>query len=167
MSDAFDEFPEETRKAVEGLSWLGYMERDFKFCGHRFRIRTLKGEEDLMVALLSKDFEGTLGAAKAWAWANVAMAIVAVDGKTDFCPPIGPDPEDHARAKFAYVTGEWYWPLAEYIYEQYAALVGKQREAIRAVQDLSERSLHPSTPSRDSLNEPGDSSESISTEDLT
>jgi hypothetical protein len=161
-------FPEDVQKAVEGLAWLGYLEETFKFAGHRFTIRTLKGEEDLMVGLLCEEFkEGNLARAKAWAWANVALAVVAVDGDRNFCPPIGPDPEDHARAKFRYMTSEWYWPLGEYIFEKYGVLVQRQRKAIRAVQDLSERSLHPSTPSRDSLNEPGDLHESTSTEDQT
>lgn len=161
----FSEFHADVQKTVEGLMWLGYLTKTFKFCGHTFVIRTLKGDEDLMVGLLCKEFEGTLTQPKAWAWANVAMAVQSVDGKTDFCPPIGPDPEAHARAKFRYMTGEWYWPLCEYIYEHFGLLVRRQREAIQAVQDLSERSLRPSTPSRDSLTEPGDSADSTSSDD--
>lgn len=163
----FSEFPPETQKAVEGLAWLGYLEETVKFCGHTFVLRTLKGDEDLMAGVLCKEFEGTLTQAKAWAWANVAMAVHAVDGRIDFCPPIGPDPAEHARAKFRYMTGEWYWPLCEYLYERFGLLVRRQRDAIKAVQDLSDRSLHPSTPSRDFLTESGDSTESISSEDQT
>jgi hypothetical protein len=163
--NAFSAFPVETQKAVEGLIWLGHLEETFTFCGHRFTIRTLKGEEDLMAGLLAKDYADSLGQAKAWAWANVAMCVKAVDGKTDFCPPIGPDPEDHARAKFRYVTSQWYWPLGEYIFERFSALVHQQREAIQAVQDLSNRSLQPSMPSRDFLTGQGDSPEPMSTDD--
>lgn len=162
----FSVFPEETQKAVEGLLWLGYLEETISFAGHRFTLRTLRGEDDLMIGLLVKEYEGTLSQAKAWAWANIAMSLVAVDGDPNFCPPIGPDPMDHARAKFTYVI-KWYWPLAEYLYEQLAILVRRAREAIQAVQDLSARSLHPSTPSRDFLKGQGDSSASTDGEDQT
>lgn len=162
----YDAFPPEAQKSVEGLVWLGYLERTFTFCGHRFTLHTLQGEDDLYTGLLAKEYQETLSQAKAWAYANVAMALKAVDGDENFCPAIGPDPEAHARAKFNYVR-RWHWPTIEYIYEQFAFLVREQIEAIRAVQDLSNRSLKPSTPSLDSLTEPGDSSESISTEDQT
>ncbi len=161
----FSVFPEQVQKDVEGLMWLGFLEETFTFCGHRFTIRTLKGEDDLIAGLLAKHYEGTLAQAKSWAWANVTMALVSIDGDSNFCPPIGPDPEDHARGKFAYLVKAWYWPTCEYVYEQLGSLVRRQRDAIQAVQDLSSRSLHPSTPSRDSLIEPGDSSESIGGDD--
>lgn len=162
--DPFSVFPEDTQKAVEGLMWLGHLEDTFTFCGHRFTLRTFKGEGDLMAGLLVKEYEGTIAQAKAWAWANVAMALVSVDGDPNFCPPVGPDPMDHARAKFRYLITSWYWPTCEYMFEQLSVLMRRQRNAIKAVQDLSDRSLQPSTPSRDSLTEPGDSSESISTD---
>ncbi len=161
----FSVFPEDTQKAVDGLIWLGYLEDIFQFCGHRFVIRTLKGEGDLIAGLLAKDYADTLGQAKAWAWANVAMAVVSVDGDENFCPAIGPDPEAHGRAKFQYMVSNWYWPTAEYLFERVGLLMIRQREAIRAVQDLSDRSLPRSMPSRDSLIVPGDSSESISTDE--
>lgn len=161
----FSVFPPEVQKDVEGLMWLGYLEDSFSFCGHRITLRTLKGEDDLIAGLLAKHYEGTLAQAKAWAWANVTMAVVSIDGEPNFCPAIGPDPEDHARGKFAYLIGAWYWPTCEYVYEKLGLLVRRQRDAIAAVQDLSDRSLRPSTPSRDFLTGPGDSSESIVTDD--
>lgn len=160
----YDEFSPEAQKLVEGLIWLGYLETTFSFCGHSFTLHTLQGGDDLFIGVLTKEYQETLSQAKAWAYANVAMALRAVDGDVNFCPAIGPDPEAHARAKFNYVL-KWYWPTIEYIYEQFALLVQKQNQAIRAVQDLSNRSLRPSTPSLDSLTAPGDSNESISTED--
>ena len=101
------------------------------------------------------------GQAKAWAWAHVGLALTSVDGQTDFCPPIGPDPEEHAKARFAYVTGKWFWPLGEYIFTQYDDLRSQAEEAIEAMRNLSEQSLRTPSPSRDSLNAPGISDEPI------
>lgn len=161
----FDQFPADVQKSVEGLVWLGYLEDTFEFCGHTFGIRTLYGNEELQASLLCKEYTDTLGQVKAWTWAHVALALTSVDGKQDFCPSIGPDEMEHARAKFKYVTTRWFWPVAEYIFTRFAVLQQNQLKAIEAVQDLSNRSLRPSSPLSDFLNEQGDSpSETVSDE---
>ncbi len=142
---------------VEGLMSLGKLTDEVEFCGHRFGIRTLYGNEELLAGLLAKDHEGALTQPKAWVWAHLALAITHIDGKEDFCPPIGPDEEAHARARFNYLTKRWFWPTAEFIFQRWNDLQRQQAEAIQAVRDLSTRSLRPSSPSQSSLNEPGDS----------
>jgi len=163
-TDPFSTFKPEVRQSVEGLIWLGYLEDSFEFCGHQFKIRTLYGNEELLAAKVTKEYTETLGQAKAWGWANVALALTEVDHRDDFCPPIGPNPEEYAKARFNYVTGKWFWPLAEYIFERYAQLAIRQREAIDALRDLSAGSLRTFSPSVDSLNVPGTSSEQIDSE---
>lgn len=147
----FDEFQPQVVEDVEGLIWLGHLEDEFEFCGHEFVIRTLKAEEELQAALLVKEWGDTIGQAKAWAWANIALALVSVDGDVDFCPPVGPDKSGYARARFKWVISRWYWPLGNYIFARFASLVQRQADAVNAVADLSSRSLHTSTPSVDSL----------------
>lgn len=155
----FDEFPEQVVEDVNGLIWLGHLEEEVEFCGHTFTIRTLKGDEELMAALLVKEYGDTIGQAKAWAWANICLALTSVDGDEDFCPPIGPDKKAHARARFQYVTSKWYWPVGEYLFAQFAGLVQRQADVVKAMQDLSQRSLHTSMPWVDSWTDRADSEE--------
>jgi hypothetical protein len=164
-SSPFNTFKPETKEAVEGLLWLGYLEDHFEFCQHNFTIRTLYGDEELIAAKLCQEYTETLGQAKAWAWAHVALCLVSVDGKTDWCPPIGPDREGWARARFQYVTSKWFYPTGEYIFNRYAILVNKQRQAIEGIQDLSNGSRRPSMPSQDSFTKQGTSPDTTPSED--
>lgn len=155
--DPFAGFAPEVQEAVEGLLWLGHIEEEFEFCGHTFVLRTLRGDEDLAAAKVSKEYLETFGQLAGMAWATVALALVSVDGDEAFCPPIGPDKEAFARARFKYCTSRWYWPLAEYLFASYEGLRKKQTDAIQAVQDLSHRGPQTFSPSADSSNEQGDS----------
>jgi len=143
-------FPPEVRQAVDGLMYLGYLTDSFSFAGHRFVLRTLYGNEELMADRLTKEYVETTGQARAYAWSRVALSLVSIDGQADFCPPIGPDEYEHALGKFQYVTSKWFWPLGEYLFNRFAELQQRQVEAIRAVQDLSIRGLRNSPPSPDS-----------------
>lgn len=144
-----DAFPDQVQKDVDGLAWLGYLEDEFDFCGHHFVIRTLRGDEELLAALVSKEFTETIAEAKASIWATVALALLVVDGDEDFCPPVGRSEKEYARGRFRYVTSRWFWPTAIYIFNRYSALVERQLEAIQALEDLSPRSRITSTPSPD------------------
>lgn len=146
-----DQFPDDVVEDVEGLLWLGYLEDSFEFCGHHFVIRTLRGDEEILAGLVTKEYVETLGQSKAWVWAQVGLALVSVDHDEDFCPPIGPNKRDFARARFQYATANWYWPLAQYVYERYAALLERQAACVEALQDLSNRSRTSFTASPGSL----------------
>jgi hypothetical protein len=154
---SLDEFPEEVREDVEGLAWLGYLEDSFDLFGHSFVVRTLKGDEELLAGLLTKDYESTMTQGKAFAWANVALSLVSVDGDEDFCPEIGPDRQANARARFNYCVQNWYWILANEIFNRLLILGNRQVNAARAVRDLSTRSQQIFSPSPDSSTDPGDS----------
>lgn len=152
----FDSFPPEIREDVEGLIWLGYLEDHYEFCGHDFVLRTLRGDEELLAGLITKEFVETLGQSRAWAWAQVALALVAIDGEDDFCPPVGPDKRAYARARFQYCTSRWFWPLGQRLFRRYAELLERQEAAIEALEDFTSGSLPTSTPSASSLTEKGD-----------
>lgn len=159
-----DAFPPEVRQNVEGLEVLGHIEDEFRQWGHSYVMRTLKGEEELAAAVVTKEYVETLGQAKAWAWANVALSLVAVDGAYDFCPPVGPDSIEYARARFKYVTSKWHWALAEYLFDRFVELQQRQYAALEAMRDFSQGSQPSSSPGLGSLNDLGISAEELAEE---
>lgn len=147
--DQVDQFPPHIQDAVDGLAWLGHIESTVRWCGHSFTLQTLKAGEELEAALIAKEYQETFGQVKASAWAHLAMAVVAVDGDKNFCPPIGPDIRTHGRAKFNYMTENWYWPTGEFLFNEYVDLVRRQAEALDALENLSLRSQSRSETSQD------------------
>lgn len=165
--EGFAQFPEGVRESVDGLIWLGHLEEKFDFCGHNFVLRTLKGEEELLAASLTKDYLETLGQSRAWVWAVVALSLVSVDGDPSFCPAAGPDRQAYARARFQYVTQQWYWPTAAAIFQRYTDLQERQSLAIGAVEDLSTGNLTTSSPFAGFSTDKGDSgAEQPNTEEI-
>lgn len=154
-----DRFPEEVIDDVEGLLWLGYLEDSFDFCGHNFVIRTLKLEDEMVAGLAAKDYEDSISKAKAWIAAQVGMALVSVDGDESFCPQAGPDKKNFARARFQYVTRNWYEPTIGYIYAKYIELVERQMIVLREMENLSPEGRISSMASPDSLIQKADFSQ--------
>lgn len=157
QASSLSEFSEEVREDVDGLLWLGHIEHEFDYAGHSFALRTLKAEEELFAARLTRDYQETLGQGKAWAWAHVCQALTSVDGDEEFCPTIGPDRWERARGRFSYCTSRWYWLLGNALFQNYLELAQRQLEAMNALSDLSEGSQEKSQPSPDSLTDQGDS----------
>lgn len=153
--DPFGGFDPAIQEVVEGLVWLGRLEKTVKFCGHSFTLRTLTVEEELAVAQAINDYKEGVKAGDAYAAATIGVALEAVDGDESFCPPIGPDLIGFAKARLNYVS-QWYLPTIQYLFQQYTTLLQQQAEAIEAIQNLSRRSQPLSTPSADSLTSPGD-----------
>lgn len=151
----FDEFGPEVSESIDGLLHLGEISSEIEFCGHTFGLRTLRADEEIASAKVVESYRETLKEAEAWAAAQVGMALTHLDGNPDFCPAIGPDKVSFARARFQYVTSNWYPPTINYLYGEYVKLLEKQIAAIRAAQDLSPRSQPTFLPSLDSLNDPG------------
>lgn len=152
-----EDFNPQVREDVEGLMFLGELYDSFDFCGHRFTIKTLRGDEELLAAMITKEFVQTMGQERAWVWALVALSLVSVDGDTEFCPPLTNSKRDYSRARFSYVTGNWYWPLAVHVHDKYAKLLEAQDEAMRRMEDLSKGSPITFTPSAGFSKEEGDS----------
>lgn len=152
-----DRFPDEVNDDVDGLIWLGYLEDSVEFCGHEFVLRTLRLEEEILAGLISKDYVDTIGQAKAWIAAQVALALVSVDGEDAFCPPAGPDRKAYARARFKYVSTNWFEPTVNFLYSKYAELVGRQSQALEEMENLSKESRITFMASPDSLTDRADS----------
>lgn len=157
-------FKPETQAAVDGLTHLGYLEKTVEFCGHRFGIRTLYGNEDLLIGIITKEYVETMAQAKAWTIAHVALALTHVDGQKDFCPPASYDELENARGRFQYVASKWQYPTIDAVFKHFAVLVAEQAEAYDAMRDFSQRSLRKPTPSQSSLNELGDSHSGIASD---
>lgn len=159
----FDQFPPQVRTDVDGLVWLGHLTEEVHFCGHTFVLRTLKGDEDLAAGVVVQDYLETLGQARAYAWARLAFALVSIDGDEAWSPQLGPDKVAFGRQRFKYLTENWYFVVAQFLYENLINLEQRQLAAIEAMQDLSTGSPMRSTPSEDSLTEQDDSEEATST----
>jgi hypothetical protein len=156
-SDVRDEFPEEVNEDVDGLIWLGYLEDTIDYCGHEFVIRTLRSEEQLLASLVTKEYTDTLGQAKAWVAAHVGLALVSVDGDEEFCPKASFSKKDYARARFQYVTGKWFEPTINRIYNAYSDLLERQASVLEEMENLSQESRISFTASPDSLKPKADS----------
>lgn len=156
-------FSEDIQEAVEGLTHLGSLTTEVEFAGHTFGLRTLTAAEEIAAAVVIKPFKDTLKEPEAWAAAQVALALTHVDGDEDFCPQAGPDQTAYARARLNYITSNWYWITIDALFREYTTLLQRQVEAIRAVQNLSQRGLLTYSPLADALNVPGISPDEIDT----
>jgi hypothetical protein len=152
-----DGFPDEVVEDVDGLLWLGHLEDSFEFCGHEFVIRTLKLEDEMVAGLAAKDYKDTISQAKAWVAAQVGMALVSVDGDESFCPQATPNKKDFARARFQYITRNWYEPTINYIYVKLMGLNDRQEDILREMENLSKEGRISFMASPDSLTQKEDS----------
>ncbi len=164
-------FSEQIKIPVYGLSFIGHIEKEIYFCGHVFSIRTLRPYEKAAVAVAVQPLRETIAEGEAWANAQVGLALTGIDYKTDFCDPIGPEINDHAKARYRYVTGPQglHQTTLNYLYARYLELEQEALDGIRELQDLSERSRTSSQPSPDSLTAQGTSTDETDsvTEPLT
>jgi hypothetical protein len=149
--DPFSLFSEQIRLAVRGLTFLGYIEKQFEFCGHTFTLRTLYPSEKAAVSLVVQPWRGSISEGEVWANAQVGLSLTSVDNENEFCPKAGPDLNDFAKARINYVTQKWYQPTLSFLYARYLELEQEALDGIRELQDLSERNRVPSPPSPDSL----------------
>lgn len=154
VKDPYSELSPETKEAVQGLIHLGALGKTVEYCGHSFGLKMLHISEELAASEVVADFQDNPRQAQAWATAVISMALTHVDGDEEFCPQATPDMGAYARARFRYVSSNWFWPVVEYLYREYSQLAQKQSEVFSEIEDLSRRGLHTSTPSVDSSIDP-------------
>lgn len=127
------EFDPKVRQDFDGLLFLGKLEDEFYWLGHRFVIRTLVTDEILEVGLLHKQYAETLADVKAYQAAVAAACVVTVDGKP-LPQPLSVDPSDTAlRNRFDYVRKSWYPSVLDQVYQRYLMLEGKVDAVIEAM----------------------------------
>jgi hypothetical protein len=130
----FGEFSSQVQSDITGLAYLGKLEEEFTWAGHRFVIRTLTVKEELEAGVIVKEYDDTIAQAKALTAVAVAASLVSVDGKP-LVQQLGPQLErDEIREKYHYITSNWYWPTIQAIGVEYAKLFERMSEAVEAVE---------------------------------
>lgn len=115
-----------------GLLALGALRAWFDWCGHRIHIRTLTTDEELLVAQLTREFEGALGGPKAYATATSGLCVDSVDHQP-MPAPLGEHPNQQykwALERFNYAR-RWYPPTIDAILDAYLQLEARQRQILR------------------------------------
>lgn len=122
------------REDFTGLLTLGALRAWFDWCGHRISIRTLTTDEELLVAHLIKDFEGSMGGMKAYATATSGLCVESVDGQP-MPVPLGEHPNrphQWALERFNYAR-RWFPPTIDAILNAYLQLETRQRAVMAAL----------------------------------
>lgn len=127
------QFDEKFKQALDGLMYLGRLEDEFSWLGHRYVIRTLTTDEILQIGIITKPYLGTLSEVKAYQAAVVAACIVTVDGKSLAVPMTNEAADTALRNRWDYVRNHWFPPLLDYVYEQYLLLEDLVRQVLDAM----------------------------------
>lgn len=156
--DPFALFSEHMREPVEGLAYLGKLTDNVKFCGHTFGLRTLLPQDKLAISVVLQPYRNTLLEVNAFQLAHIGAALTSVDDDEGFCPAIGPDIEEHVRARLNWVAGRWYDPTVDFLWARYKLLEAKAAQGMVELDRLTQGS-QPTTlpPWLDSLTVPGTS----------
>lgn len=138
INPIFEGMRQEDANNVTELVKLGHLSRDYEFCGHTFGLQTLRADADLAVGVALKDWQDNAKQPQMWAAAHVGMALTHIDGDDAFCPPTGPNKGQFAKARLAWVTGNYFMPVIMYLYERYCDLLEEQQRAIEALQEATQ-----------------------------
>ena len=119
------------REDFSGLLFMGALRGWFDWCGHRISLRTLTTDEELLVAQLTREYEGGIGGTKAYATAIAGLCTEAIDHQP-MPVPLGEHPGvpyKWALERFNYAK-RWYPPTIDAIFDAYLRLEFRQREVI-------------------------------------
>lgn len=114
-----------------GLLFMGALRGWFEWCGHRVAIRTITTDEELLVAQLTREYEGGIGGTKAYATALAGLCVEAIDHQP-MPVPLGEHPGvpyKWALERFNYAK-RWYPPTIDAIFDAYLRLENRQREVM-------------------------------------
>lgn len=133
-------FDERYKEDFEGLAFIGALQTRFSYIGHKFLIRTLSTHELLAAGMITKKFEDTIGANRAYASAMVALATVSVDN-VGLPSPIEESDESLAWAfeRFDYVTAKWFPYTIDYVYERYLLLEERTRNVLMEMAEQAKK----------------------------
>lgn len=125
-------------EAFEGLVFLGALTKEFDWLGHRFVIRTVGSDDLLAVAQVIKPWQGTMGEARAYTAAMVAMCVVSVDGQ-GLPTPVSAEGGEYAWAyqRFNYVKARWFEFTQDKVYSEYKALEAEAAAVVEAMEKAS------------------------------
>jgi hypothetical protein len=130
---ALPEFDPRHREAFDGLLFLGALDTEFVWAGHRFKIRTLTTGELLEVALAQRQYRDSLGDSRSYVTAIAAACIVHVDGKPLPQPLSTQVSDTEFSNKFAYVRDSWFPWVTDTVYGEYMKLEAQATEVLEAM----------------------------------
>lgn len=118
----------------QGLLYIGALQDEFEWLGHRFVIRTLKDGEILAIGQIMKPYQDTIGQERAYANAIAALAVVTIDDK-ELPIPIGETGRvnEWAQLRFNYVRDHWFSPTVDEVYNQFVVLRDKATQVVDAL----------------------------------
>jgi hypothetical protein len=118
------------RADLDGLLELGALSGSFTWCGHRLVIKTLSTDEELIAAVLMKEFGDTVGGPKAYATSIACLALQFVDDQP-LPAPLGETGSKHqwAQERFRWAR-RLYPPTIDAIYDAYLELERRQRKVL-------------------------------------
>lgn len=102
-------FNEKHKLPLEGLLYLGRLEREFSWGGHRFQIKTLTSGDRMQLASLTRPYMGTTEEARAWVTAQAALCVIRVDGHKPVTPMSQDD--DVAYEQFQWALRLYPWTI--------------------------------------------------------
>jgi len=127
-------FDERYSEPFNGLLYIGALTKEFEWLGHKFVIRTLTTNEMLIVPLVIKQWEGTIGHARAYGACMVALATESVDGES-LPTPVETSSIGHAWAtqRFNHVVSRWFPYTIDKVYSEYLELEAQAAETVEAM----------------------------------
>lgn len=125
------EFDARHRERLTGLLFLGRLEDEFEWLGHKFVIRTRTAGEQIEAGLITQPTVGTRMEMKAWQCATVAAGVMSVDGAA-IVTPLRADLDVPLRERYNEVL-RWYQPVVDQVYERVLALEIEARELVDAM----------------------------------
>lgn len=133
-----------------GLAYIGALQNEFEWTGHRFVVRTLRDGEKLAVAKIIQEYSDTMGADRAYACAIAAMCVIHVDGE-ELPIPIGESRKAYewGLQRFSYVVENWFSPTVNRVFNEYLTL---EDLAVQVVEAMGKASApEDSTPSSNDI----------------
>jgi hypothetical protein len=132
-------FSQEIHQAVTGMIYLGAYSKQIEFVGHRFTMETIRPHMKFAMAIAMEPYRNTLQEPQAWGGMHVAMALTSVDGKKDFCPPVGDNEVEFVKARLNWLTNKtgWWQPTIDYLFGEYLAMEAVVVQAITELHSLA------------------------------
>lgn len=132
-AEAVPSFDERYMDDFNGLMFLGALTHRFEWLGHKFVIRTLTVDEYLQVALLTKPYAGTIGEARAYSTAVVALCTDSVDGQPLPTPVMAANDNAWAVQRFEFVKQRWFAPTVDLVYAEFFGLEARAQAVLDAM----------------------------------
>lgn len=137
MNETSQDFLELTKsKDFNELLQIGHITQKFEWSGHKFEIRTLTIEEELVVGQLIKEYKDSIAEEKAVAVALAAASLVSINDKP-FMPSYEKSAFISVREKFNYIKNNWHWVVVENINTEYIQLLARLYQTLEDTENLS------------------------------